>query len=84
MYRDRSATSKYDAFLTTLEHGATADPFGAGQGVFAASRDDLDTGFGFDYDRRLHVGRDSMDVFARGGINPFEAVVPWAPRVTIH
>jgi hypothetical protein len=76
VYHARSETSKYNAVLATLEQATGTVPFEIGQGIFAASADDLDTGFGFDIDRRLHLGATAWTFFARHGINPFEPIVP--------
>ena len=46
-------------------------PFGDGYGIVASSRDELTTGFGFKFFRRLHVAATSWLVFAQLGVNPY-------------
>jgi hypothetical protein len=54
-----------------LRKAQARGPFGDGDGLAAAARDGLTTGFGFDYFRRLHVGASAWNVFAQLRWNPF-------------
>src|SRR5207237_1281308 len=57
-------------------------PYGDGDCIAAACHDGLDTGFGFFYHRRLHVGATAWNVFAQLGFNPFTVVfIPRPPVV---
>ena len=63
-----------------LQRAQDTPPFGDGQGIAAASRDGLTTGFGFLFFRRLHVGATAWNVFAQRRFNPFTALpVPGGP-----
>lgn len=63
-----------------LRRAQATPPFGDEQGIAAASRDGLTTGFGFFFFRRLHVGATAWNVFAQRRFNPFVALpIPAEP-----
>jgi hypothetical protein len=59
------------AINAQLQHAQQTAPFGDGQGIVAASRDGLTTGFGFEYFRVLHIGATAFHVMAQLGYNPY-------------
>ncbi len=77
-YRRAGRPADADVFAATLARAQGTPPFGDGQGLAAASRDGLTTGFDFLYFLRLHVGATAWNVLAQLAWNPFTArpVVP--------
>jgi hypothetical protein len=66
----------------TLRLAQQTPSYGDGEGVVAASKDGLTTGFDFKYFRRFHVAATSWNIFAQLGFNPyyqrvaFDAIAP--------
>jgi hypothetical protein len=63
--------AKVDTYRQALRSAQQTATNGDGEGMVAASRDGLTTGFGFEYYRRLHTGATSWNVFAQLGVNPY-------------
>jgi len=64
-------SAKAAAFLADIQAGQASAPNTDGHGVDAASKDDLDTGDGFDYFAALHIGATSWYCIADQSGNPF-------------
>jgi hypothetical protein len=72
--RARGATgdpARYTTLITTCENAQARHPNGDGNGLVAASRDGLDTGFGDLYYASLHTGATAWYLLAAKGYNPF-------------
>lgn len=70
-YRMLGIASQADYFLGELERAQNAVPEHNGNGIVAASRDGLTTGFDWEYFRRLHVGATAWFAAAEARYNPF-------------
>lgn len=64
-------TAKAETYRQVLRSAQQTATNGDGEGLVAASRDGLTTGFGFEYYGRLHTGATSWNVFAQLGVNPY-------------
>lgn len=58
-------------YLQELRRAQQEDTYGDGLGLVATSKEDLTTGFGTTYARRLHVGATCWFIFAELGYNPY-------------
>jgi hypothetical protein len=73
-YRRAGRPQDADAFIATLGRAQGTPPFGDGNGIAAASRDGLTTGFtGNFYFLRLHIGATAWAALAQLAFNPFTA-----------
>ena len=73
VYRVLGNASKYIDTVQRLENVRLVHPNGDGQGLVAATRDELiDPVFRAVYDARLHVGATAWSLLSQIGANPFE------------
>lgn len=58
-------------YLEQLHLAQSSDLYGDGLGLVATSKEDLTTGFGTTFARRLHVGTTCWLIFAEANYNPY-------------
>jgi len=70
-YKLLGNTSSAATYLREIEKAQKYAPNGNRLGIVASSGDGLETGFGWAYYSRLHVGATAWYILAKMGINPF-------------
>jgi hypothetical protein len=87
-YKKAGDSSKANDFITELRAAQTSAVNNNGQGLVAASRDGVTTGFSDDFGNqvvlfnRLHIAATAWHVFAQSGINPYYLFASTAPKIT--
>lgn len=68
-------------FRGELARAQVTPPYGNGEGIVASTKDQLTTGFGFEYFRRFHIAVAAWNVFAQLGFNPYYQVSTTVPDI---